>query len=54
MVTITLNEIYSEIKLLRKDINELKKEDLSNFVNKLKINNQLATKEEAKKSGLNF
>lgn len=54
METITLNKIYSEIKLLRKDIKELKKEDLSNFVNNLKINDKLATKKEAKEIGLEF
>ncbi len=52
METITLNDIYYEIKLLRKEVNELKKEDLKNFVNKLKKTNQLATKKEAQEIGL--
>jgi len=52
METVTLSEIYSEIKLLRKEVNELKKEDLTHFVKSLKNNNLLATEKEAKEIGI--
>lgn len=54
MESITLEDIYSEIKALREEIAELKKEDLTNFVNQLNKNNQLGTEKDLSKLGINM
>ena len=53
---VSLEDIYNEIKFLRKEVKDLKavikEDDLTNFVLNLEKNNLLGTKEEAEKVGL--
>lgn len=54
MESVTLQDIYSEIKALREEIAELKKEDLTTLVNQLDKNNQLGSEKDLSKLGINL